>query len=146
MPTLIPTTIPTESPFIMCNYVNFQCESFYDGLYELDAVISSETQIFYHQDINDAVLYYDDGEWSLNHPNKYRWYTTVEEIFGSEASIYWYETDEILPQLMIHKTCTSNMIFLRNVYKTNYKLKHVWMEFLHNVFLKYQYLQLITFF
>ena len=93
-----------------CSYVDFQCDSFYDGIYELDAFVSSETQIFYHQELNNAVLYYDHGEWSLNHPNEYRWYTTVEEIFGPQASVDWYKTDEFLPQLTTFTDCVSTSI------------------------------------
>jgi len=95
-----------------CNYIDFQCASFYDGLYELTSVVSSETQIFSHQDLADAILYYDHGHWSLNHPNKYRWYTPVENIFTSAAEVYWYETDEVLPKLATYMDCVSKLNFL----------------------------------
>ena len=96
---------------MMCVYVDFECDSVYDGVYELDAVISSETQIFYHQTVSNAVLYFDHGEWSLNHPNEYRWYTTVEEIFGTETGVNWFETDEVLSQLATYSDCVSNLLF-----------------------------------
>ena len=93
---------------MVCNYVDFQCESFYDGLYELDVVLSSATQIYFHQKLNNAVLYYDHGQWFLNHPNKYRWYTTVKYIFGPEADVEWYKTDEFIEQLATYTDCVSN--------------------------------------
>ena len=91
---------------MQCNYIQFSCNSFYDGTYELDAVLSSATQIYFHQIINNALLYFNDGGWILNHPNEYRWYTTEENIFGPTFSVNCYATDEIIPQFAIHVGCT----------------------------------------
>ena len=80
---------------MVCDYIDFSCNSHYDGLYALNKVHHSELQI-YHSVYTNDVFYYSSGQWVVNDPLDFRWYTNTEDIFGVNAGVTWYETDDYI--------------------------------------------------
>lgn len=106
---------------MVCNFIDFSCNSHYDGLYALETVYHSELQI-YHSVGNNNVFYYGSSQWFVNDPLDFRWYTNTEEIFGVNTSVVWYETDDYIV-LNEHENCIGKLTNRDEIDISNFKTK-----------------------